>query len=255
MKNQELDVAANSTAGRWHFHSMVHTYEVPTELIDRITDFYELQHSLTLIIVNSVMCSKSFHVHFWVLYPFHPTQYVVNCLSLKAALGIISGFGNSMSVTFECKWDISLTEVSSVERNNVVRLYFLGVSMDVRQSLIWESLEDLTISRDCVNPVVALESLLGGLQRLTSGDGFEYVLRNITTPSSLHTLRCGDHFNQNLKDVVFPGGLQHLCCGRAFNQSLENSACLLTLRPLFQPEFAQRAPAKWFAITDFWFLV
>ena len=116
-----------------------------------------------------------------------------------------------------------MTEVSSVERNNVVRLYFLGVSMDVRQSLIWDSLEDLTISRDCVHPVVALESLLGGLQRLTLGDGFEYVLRNITTPSSLHTLRCGDHFNQHLKDVVFPGGLQHLCCGRAFNQSLENS--------------------------------
>ena len=40
--------------------------------------------------------------------------------------------------------------VSSVERDHVVRLYFRGKNLDDRQFLIWESLEDLTISTEYV---------------------------------------------------------------------------------------------------------
>ena len=36
--------------------------------------------------------------------------------------------------------DFSKSEVSSVERDHVVRCYFMGDSLDDRQLLIWESL-------------------------------------------------------------------------------------------------------------------
>ena len=116
-----------------------------------------------------------------------------------------------------CLW----TKVSSVERSQVVRCYCSGESLVDRQLLIWESLEDLTISRDYVNPNFRLVSLPGGLQRLTLDDGFEHVLKTTPIPSSLHTLTFGDQFNENLENVFFPYGLQHLLFGRAFNQSLE----------------------------------
>ena len=107
-----------------------------------------------------------------------------------------------------CLW----TEVSSADRNYVVRCYCSQQSLSNRQLLIWETSEDL-IFEDDFNQTLEDVAFRGGLKHLYFGRAFNQSLENSDLPSSLLTLSFGHCFNQSLRNVQLPSGLQSLTFG------------------------------------------
>ena len=131
--------------------------------------------------------------------------------------------------TFSCY----VEEVTVSVLNAVVTRFWKGEAFSHEQFLMWENVDDLTIS--WVNGVMSrlnVGSLPCCLRSLSFDHEFNECLDRVTIPSCVQTIVFGDRFNPPLHRVFLPCDLQHLTFSRCFNQSMFNVRLPLGLQSL-----------------------
>ena len=173
------------------------------------------------------------HVRLHVKKPSESPRFVFMVLLLDGRELV---FGSSLAdqgiladSTFSCYWK----EVTVSVLNTVVTRFWKGEAFSHEQLLMWENVDDLTIS--WVNGVMSrmsVGSLPCCLRSLSFDHEFNECLDRVTIPSCVQTIVFGDRFNPPLHRVFLPCDLQHLTFSRCFNQSMFNVRLPLGLQSL-----------------------
>ncbi len=114
----------------------------------------------------------------------------------------------------------------------------IGIFSSVRVTTLQQltSLITLIAERKLDSPLLCLEidlkEPLGKIVFSPDGYHFNQSLKEITLPSSFHTLTFGFYFNQSLKEITLPPCLHTLNFGLYFNQSLDQVSLPQTLHTL-----------------------
>ena len=142
---------------------------------------------------------------------------------------VVADQGILADSTFSCYGK----EVTVSVLNTVVTRFWKGEAFSHEQLLMWENVDDLTIS--WVNGVMSrlnVGSLPCCLRSLSFDHEFNECLDRVTIPSCVQTIVFGDRLNLPLHRVLLPCDLQHLTFSRCFNQSMFNVRMPMGLQSL-----------------------